>query len=82
MDDNKNKKINEALPEEKQTNEELPDDALEKVAGGGLGGLVPGAVREGMNPADGDETDAELPDDALENVAGGGFKDWLKDIFK
>lgn len=82
MEDNKNKKINAELPDETQTNEALPDEAVENVAGGGLGGLVPGAVREGMSPADGDEANAELPDDALENVAGGGFKDWLKDIFK
>lgn len=36
MDDNKNKKINEELPDETQSTEELPDDALENVAGGGL----------------------------------------------
>lgn len=84
MDDNKNRKSNEALPDETQTGkvlpdeaqtgEALPDDALENVAGGGSGGLVQGAVREGINPADGDESTEELSDDALENVAGGALR--------
>ena len=42
MDDNKNKKINEVLPDETQTDEELPDDALENVAGGGFKDWVVG----------------------------------------
>ena len=34
MDENKNKKNNEARPDEAQPDEALPDEALENVAGG------------------------------------------------